>query len=161
MGRCSYFVSSPTALGKGIGKAMRSSLRAALFRTTDFLVRHDSRLASPFVSALAFLLKIEHGVSESTYRLRAEWLDKNRRALKQTLAPESVGHSYGPLINGSRRTEEVRLPAVKLYEFENAVVSVSSSSVIVDNTLIMERAEDVVLRRCSHAPRHVALHRRR
>jgi capsular polysaccharide biosynthesis protein len=140
---------------------MRSSLRAAFFRTADFLVRHDSPLASPFVHGLAFLLKIEHGVSESTYRLRAEWLDKNRRAFRQTLAPESVGHSYGPLINGSRRTEEVRLPAVKLYEFENAVVGVSSSSFIVDNTLIMERAEGVALRRCSYAAGHIALHGRR
>ena len=147
-----------------IGKAMRSSLRAAFFRTTEFLVRHDSRLAPLFVRVLAFVLEIEKGAAEPIYRLpiyrlRVEWLDKNRSALKQTLAPECASHSYGPLINGFQRAEQVRLPAVRLYEFANAVVSCRSSSVIVNDAVIVERAEGVDPRRSSYAEgHHIVMH---
>ena len=140
---------------------MRLSLRSALFWTTDFLVRHDSRLAVPFVRALILILRLERGFDEQVYRLRAEWLDRSRRGARQTLAPVSLGHSYGPMISGTQREEQVKLPEIALYRFDNALVDASSSSVIVDNTLLIERAEGVNPRRCSYAGGHILLHGQR
>ena len=141
---------------------MKPWLRSALLGTTDFLVRHDSRMAPPFVRAMALLLKIERGgFDDPIYRIRAEWLDLNRAAVKETLAPERAGRSYGPMINGAQRVADVRLPAVNLYEFSHAVVSAASSSVIVDGKLIIERVEGVDPRRCNYAEGQIFLHGRR
>ena len=40
---------------------------------------------------------------------------------------------------GAQRVEPVQLPEVNLYHFENAIISVLSSSIIVGTKIIIER----------------------
>lgn len=70
------------------------------------------------------------------------WMDKSTSHQKELLRKIRNGTAYGPHhIGRVQPTETVRLPAVHYYLFENARISVNSSSVILsDNQVIIERA---------------------
>ncbi len=70
------------------------------------------------------------------------WMDKSNSHQKGGLSNSRNGTAYGPRhIGRAQSTETVRLPAVHYFLFENARISVNSSSVILsDNQVIIERA---------------------
>ncbi len=70
------------------------------------------------------------------------WMDKSESHQKKLLLKGESGVAYGPyyLFQG-QSTKQVCLPDVHYYKFENARVSINSSSVIVDEQqIIIERA---------------------
>ena len=103
------------------------------------------------------------GLLNKSYRhiklLPIEWLDENTTNLKATLAPQEYTYSYGPQTStGNQKIESVKLPMVNLYYFENARVSVVSSSILTDHKIIIERVEGVDANRSHYYSGHVLLH---
>lgn len=90
--------------------------------------------------------------------IKVEWLDENRANYTNTFYREQSGYSYGPLIRDSQRVESVILPAINLYYFKNARVCATSSSILLDNRIIIERVEGVDVERCNFAQGHVVSH---
>jgi hypothetical protein len=126
-----------------------------LYRPVDFLARRDSKFS-------LLLIFISSAVIKSYMQLRllpVEWLDENKNEVKKTLEQEELSYSYGPKdIGGAQCVEPVQLPAVNLYLFENARVSVLSSSILLDNKIIIERVEGVEAKRCNYSTGHVFMH---
>jgi len=89
-----------------------------------------------------------------------EWLDENKANLKTILDPPKCAYSYGPkqCSSADQHIEQVKLPAVKLYHFNDALVSVLSSSIILDHKIIIERVEGVEIDRCHYYSGPVLLH---
>jgi capsular polysaccharide biosynthesis protein len=124
-------------------------------RWADYCFRSNIKLSLPIV----FLF----GLVKKSYRhnklLPIAWLDENRTNFKITLDSQKRGYSYGPGVSGGiQRVEQVRLPAVNLYYFENARISVLSSSILLDNKIIIERVEGVDVIRCDYSSGHVLIH---
>lgn len=107
---------------------------------------------------LVFLFGLVRSFYKQLRLLPIEWLDENKTDLQKILEPEEYGNSYGPLINGFQAIEQVLLPAIKAYRFENVCVSIASSSILTDNRIIIERVEGVDVQRCSFASGHVFMH---
>jgi capsular polysaccharide biosynthesis protein len=91
-------------------------------------------------------------------RVRLEWLDDNRESFRGCLAKGEPGYSYGPVINGSQQIEQIQLGDVRLYHFSRALVSATSSSVFLNEKLVLERIEGVASERCNFAAGHVIAH---
>jgi len=79
------------------------------------------------------------------------WLDGNQANVVKNFLMAEKGLSYGPKIKGVQRNERVVLPAVNLYRFKHAECSGSSSSVLHNRKLILERVQGVDPRRCNYA----------
>jgi len=135
-------------------RGLHARLAEALFDVLDHLVRCDSKLSMVFILGSGL-------VSRSLRQIKllpAEWLDENKTGFIETLDPEQSGYSHGPLIDGSQCTEQVKIPAVNLYYFENASVCADSSSIVLHDRIIIERLGDVELERCNFATGHIKMH---
>ena len=133
---------------------LRAALKLFLFWIVDYFVNRDSSVALPFVSIIA----LADGVDRRRMLLPLDWLDDNRTGFKRILEPEKLGLSFGPCINGTQQVEKVRIPSVNLYVFENAGVCASSSSILLENKIIVERAGNGETERCSFAAGHLVTH---
>jgi len=89
-----------------------------------------------------------------------EWLDETDCAQPTTVQPPSEGWSYGPKIHGRQQVERIELPAVARYEFRDARVSAGSSSILLSDRLVVERALGVDPSRCNYAAGHLLAHGR-
>ena len=88
-----------------------------------------------------------------------EWLDENNNEVKKTLEQAELSYSFGPQdISGTQCVEQVQLPAVNLYYFENARISILSSSILLYNKIIIERVEGIDVIRCDYSSGHVIMH---
>ena len=89
-----------------------------------------------------------------------EWLDENQVNLKTILDSQEYAFSYGPrkFHHEAQDIEQIKLPAVKLYHFNDALVSVLSSSIILDHKIIIERVEGLEVDRCHYYSGPILLH---
>jgi capsular polysaccharide biosynthesis protein len=124
---------------------------------TEYLAQHDRCLASPIAS----LLGRSHIRFRSLRRVTLCWLDEDVRHRRICLEPSQPGISYGPTIGGIHRQQPVILPSISLYQFDNAVVSASSSSVLCDGRLVVERVDGVDSHRCDFSADHLVMHGQR
>jgi hypothetical protein len=90
--------------------------------------------------------------------LPLEWLDQNRSGFMQCLEEQTEGSSYGPSIDGRQRVEVVELASVNVYRFDGGRVCGRSSSVVLDDRVIIERTVGVDSRRCSFETGHIDKH---
>ena len=127
----------------------------AISKTVYFIACRDSKFFS-------LLFNIASSVTKSTRTLKeltVEWLDEKKEEVIMTLASEETGNSYSPKdIGGAQRVAHVQLPAVNLYHFENARISVLSSSILLDNKIIIERVAGLEVKRCDYSAGHVRKH---
>ena len=133
---------------------IRTRIGRALDRSIEYFVYRDNKLSL----ILVFLFSLVRNSYKQIKLLPVEWLDENETDLQKTLEPEEYGNSYGPFINGSQTMEKVLLPAIKLYCFENACISATSSSILTDNKIIIERVEGIDVQRCNFASGHIFMH---
>jgi capsular polysaccharide biosynthesis protein len=133
---------------------IRVRIGSALHRSIDYFAYRDNK----FSLILVFLFSLVRNSYKQIKLLPIEWLDENETNLRKTLETEEYGESYGPHINGSQAMEKVLLPAIKVYCFKNASVSATSSSILTDNKIIIERAEAVDVQRCDFASGHIFMH---
>jgi capsular polysaccharide biosynthesis protein len=128
---------------------------SALNRSIAYFVHRDWE----FSARLAAI----YGIVSKTYRQLmlspVEWLDEKNAGIIKTLDSEEAAYSYGPKdIDGAQGIEQVQLPAVTLYHFENARVSVQSSSILLENSIVIERVKNVEVKRCNFYSGHVFMH---
>ena len=131
-----------------------SKISNALLGPIEYFVCRDSK----YFLLLTYLFGL---INKHVSVLPIEWLDENKTGFKETLEPEEYGYSYGPSINGYQTVKQVTLPAIKVYRFENARVTATSSSVLTDKKIIIERVEGVDVKRCSFSSGHVFMHGQR
>lgn len=121
----------------------------------EYFVQRNSKLAILFSRAFGIVSDI---YGKSTL-LPIVWLDSINAEIVCTLDLENIGWSYGPkTIDGSQNIEQIQLPPVNLYHFENAKVAILSSSILFDNKIIIERLEGVDVKRCDFKSGHVLMH---
>ena len=135
-------------------KSVKSRIEEALATVLRALAYKDSRLCLPLARACGLVLKRYRGVT----LMPVSWLDQDNSGYVRTLAPESRGNSYGPLIGASRRVDAVRVPPVNLYCFRDASVNAVSSSIILEDKALLERAPGVDSERCDFASGHILMH---
>jgi hypothetical protein len=88
-----------------------------------------------------------------------QWLDTHDESRVRTLIPEAPGYSYAAHEVGTeQRVQRVRLPAVNLHRFENAVISTQSSSVFLSDRVLVERVEGVEPAKCDFATGQILSH---
>jgi hypothetical protein len=133
---------------------IRTRIGRALDRSIEYFVYRDNKLSL----ILVFLFSLVRNSYQQIRLLPVEWLDENETDLQKTLEPEEYGKSYGPFINGSQTMEKVLLPAIKLYCFENARISATSSSILTESKIIIERVKGVDVQRCNFASGHIFMH---
>jgi capsular polysaccharide biosynthesis protein len=126
-----------------------------LYRSVAYFISRDSKFSGRLASI--------YGMASKKYRqltlLPVEWLDEKKAHVTETLASKEETYSYGPKnIEGIQNIEKVQLPAINLYYFENAQISVLSSSIILDNKIIIERVENVDVKRCNYYSGHIFMH---
>lgn len=132
------------------------SFGTLLRKWSDCFFRNNIRISLPIVYLM--------GLLKESYRniklLPIEWFDENKANLKKILDPPKCVCSYGPqkFHHGIQDIEQVKLPAIKLYHFNDALVSVLSSSIILDHKIIIERVEGVEVDRCHYYSGPVLLH---
>ena len=144
----------------GLLRRLRRSLDAKILRRTsrylEEAVRGDRWTTRPFLRLL------RSGPQTRFHRLffaRLEWLDETRGAVETTLLePAAEGLTHGPKIGGVERVERVRLPEVRRHEFRDARVCAMSSSVLLADRVIIERAPDIDIGRCDYSTGHVWSH---
>lgn len=116
---------------------------------------------------VSLLIVFLFGLVKESYRqfyrqlrlMPVEWLGENNSKGKKPLEQTELSYSFGPQnISGTQCVEEVQLPAVNLYYFENARVSVLSSSILLNNKIIIERVEGIDVIRCDYSSGHVIMH---
>lgn len=136
-----------------------SELKNVIFNAAKTLLDYFVQRNSKFSTMLATV----YGIAINTYRhstlIPIEWLDDKREAVVSKLDGEEAGCSFGPKsIDGSQSIVQIKLPQVSLYHFENAKVSILSSSILLDNKIIIERVANVDVNRCNFASGHVLMH---
>jgi capsular polysaccharide biosynthesis protein len=88
-----------------------------------------------------------------------QWLDSHHESRVRTLIPAEDGYAYAPREVGmDERSLPVRLPAVSLHRFDNAIISTQSSSVFLSDRLLVERVEGVEPARCDFATGQILAH---
>ncbi len=116
---------------------------------------------------VSLLIIFLFGLVKESYRqfyrqlrlMPVEWLDENNNEVKKTLEQAELSYSFGPQdISGTQCVEQVQLPAVNLYYFENARISILSSSILLYNKIIIERVEGIDVIRCDYSSGHVIMH---
>ena len=91
-----------------------------------------------------------------------EWLDATRSAAATTVVePAGEGLTYGPRISGVQRIERVRLPEVRRHEFRDTRICAMSSSILLADRVVVERAPHVAVSRCDYATGHIWAHGQR
>lgn len=99
--------------------------------------------------------------SDLTKRLtaRVQWLDTHQESVTRTFLPSEPGFAYAPCEVGSEQPKiPVSLPSVQLHQFERAVISTQSSSVLLSDGVIVERVEGVDPALCDFVTGHLAAH---
>ena len=116
---------------------------------------------------VSLLIVFLFGLVKESYRqfyrqlrlMPVEWLDENNNEVKKTLEQAELSYSFGPQdISGTQWVEQVQLPAVNLYYFENARISILSSSILLYNKIIIERVKGIDVMRCDYSSGHVISH---
>jgi capsular polysaccharide biosynthesis protein len=143
-----------------------TKLYNALFKMVCYFDIRNSKLSFILYYVVIFknklFNKLKHfGKSSSPQnkliQYPVEWLDENKDNLRMTLESEKPTYSYGPL-KGSQRIEPVLIPSVNLYYFENARVCSTSSSILLDNKIIIERVKGVDVERCDFTADYIYMH---
>lgn len=93
-------------------------------------------------------------------RMPVDWLDTSTRAHRSVLADAESGVSWGPRIGGVQPRVAVSLPAIELHEFANATVCATSSAVLLDDRLVIERVPGIDPARGNYAGGFVVGHGR-
>jgi len=122
----------------------------------DFAADHEGADSKRMERSISILNRVYRRHS----LVPVEWLDEHRSGIKKVLAPAMPGRTFGPIIGGEYSTATNTLPAVRLYAFEAARVSAVSSSVLLEDRIVIERAEGVDLSKCNYAAGPIALHSR-
>lgn len=135
--------------------SLKPRLAAIARKNVVYSFRSNIKVARGLVSLI--------GVFAKSYRntriLPIEWLDENNSNIIVTLEPEEFGYAYSPsYIGESQRVEKICLPSVRLYCFDDARVSILSSSLIVDNKITIERVGNVGATRASYAQGYIVEH---
>jgi capsular polysaccharide biosynthesis protein len=125
-----------------------------IFRAVVYSDYLDGKRSLPFVILFGILNKFY----DKIMLLPLEWLDENKTGFIKTLLPEILGFSYGPFIHGFSRLKQVLIPAVNLYIFKNARISATSSSILLNYKIIIERLEGVDPQKCCFVSGHVIMH---
>jgi capsular polysaccharide biosynthesis protein len=154
--RAQGWCSKTMTIARSSAQARRASerLASAAMHATEYLAQHDRRLASPMAS----LLGRSHTRFRGLRRVTMCWLDEDVRHRRMCLEPTQPSISFGPTIGGMCRQQPVILPNVHLYQFDDAVVSASSSSILCDGRLIVERVDGVDSHRCDFSADHLVMH---
>jgi hypothetical protein len=88
-----------------------------------------------------------------------QWLDTHHESRVRTLMSEEPGYSFAARELGSeQRMQRVRMPAVHLHRFENAVISTQSSSVFLSDRVLVERVVGVEPELCDFATGQILSH---
>lgn len=124
------------------------------FPFLDWISHHDGGRRS-FRSTI---IRAVNSVQKHQLMFPLEWLDQSSCGLVQCLEEPTTGKSYGPSIEGKQRVEVVPLPAVNLYRFNGGRVGAHSSSIILDDRVIIERTVGVDSRRCTFKAGHIDRH---
>lgn len=136
-------------------RLIRTKIGNPLHRSVDYFVRRDSKFSLP----LAFCLSLIRDTYKHMGVMPIEWLDENKSNLRKTLDPAEYGFSYGPKsIEGSQTVKKVLLPHVNYYYFENARITAKSSSIIVDNRIVIERIGKLKVERHDYSADHLFMH---
>jgi capsular polysaccharide biosynthesis protein len=135
-------------------KRLKLWLLDALVQAAQFFASRDSRLALLLVR----LLGIPNRELRQARRVPLAWLDEDTSALRATLEPAAPGHSYGPAIGGAQRIEDIQLPAVNLYCYDKAQICATSSSILLEDRMIVERVAGVDARRCDFSCGQLLMH---
>ena len=133
---------------------MRARLRRGAANLMDVLWLARQQLVSAAVlsreeqqkrSAPARLTSKAGGLAAATLGrgklVPLRWLAAVDECVTETLAQPLGTESFGPRIAGHQEMQPVMAPAVRRYDFTNAGVSPGSSSVLVGDSLIVERPE--------------------
>ncbi len=125
-----------------------------VFRFLDRIPNRDVRQRS----LRLMIMRTVNYIQERYLILPLEWLDQSKSGLMQCLEEQTRGSAYGPSIDGTQRAEVVQLPSVNLYRFDRGRVCGRSSSILLDDRVIIERTEGVDSRRCSFETGHIHRH---
>ena len=105
---------------------------------------------------------LEEALASSTVKCieaPVRWLDSHHESLVSTILPSQPGYAYAPHDVGTeQKVRPVTLPAVTLHHFEQAIVSTRSSSVLLRDSLVLERVEGVDPAKCDFATGHLLAH---
>src|ERR1700712_4101409 len=88
-----------------------------------------------------------------------QWLDSHHESRVRTLLPEEPGYAYAPHeVGAEQRVQGVRLPAVDLHRFDNAIICTQSSSVFLGDRVLLERVKGVDVAKCDFATGQILGH---
>ncbi len=133
----------------------KTRINGFLKKLVEYCFRRNIRYTVLIVYLFGLVIKSHRHIK--LYAI--EWLDQNKTNFIKILDPQEYVYSYGPQDSiGVQRAEKVRLPMVNIYHFENARISVLSSSILLDNKIIIERVEGVDVIRCDYSSGHVLIH---
>lgn len=87
------------------------------------------------------------------------WLDSHHESRVRTILPSEPGHTYAPHDVGTeQKVRAVSLPPVTLHHFEQAIISTRSSSVLLADSLVLERVHGVDPSKCDFSSGHLLSH---
>jgi capsular polysaccharide biosynthesis protein len=136
----------------------RRRLKGALVRGFEQSARADGALTLPIARLLGL------GADRRFRRLLRvplEWLDETICAEATAVQARCEGWSYGPQIRARQPIERIDFPALARYELRDARVCAASSSILLSDRLVVERAVGVDPSRCNYAAGHLLAHGRR
>lgn len=129
-----------------------------IFQLFVAAVRRDSELSLVLMRVLA--LRPDKR-AKGLVRVPVDWLDKTRCAVHTIALPAGASQSVGPKIRDESIVEAIDLPAVKIYEFRDARVCAISSSILLNDRVVIERVECVDTDRCDYAAGLLVAHGQR
>jgi len=130
-------------------------LKALLMVAFDASARGDKPAAIAFARILALGRDTRF---RNVRRMAIEWLDECACHSKTTMLPSFDGFAHGPKIGGRQAVARVIMPPIARYEFRDACVSATSSSVLLSDRLIVERVPTVDASRGNYASGHLLAH---
>jgi hypothetical protein len=134
-------------------------LKWALVRRLEESARHDGPGASLIARLLALASTFGLGQRfRKAFGVRLEWLDETACGNRVIVQPRSEGWSYGPKIQGQQLVERIDFPALARYDFRDARVCAASSSILLADRIIVERAPGVDVSRCDYAEGRLLAH---
>jgi len=120
--------------------------------------------ANAFFNTLFSLLRFMSNslIDVNMMALPLVWMDKSKSHKKDLLRHSSKGISYGPhYIGRMQSTENIFLPNIHYYIFKRARISVTSSSVILnDKQAIIDRAIGIDQTKYNFSSGHIIAHNR-
>jgi hypothetical protein len=134
---------------------VRQRFKRRLVRALEASARCDGGLTLPIARVLA--LGPDRRFHQPS-RVPLEWLDETACAERTPMQTASTGLSHGPMIDGRQQVEPIDFPGLKRYEFRDARVCASSSSILLSDRVVVERAPGVNASRCNYAAGHLLAH---